>query len=238
LGNPPHTLYRQRNVGINVDIINVEALVDDPDYRANTPGVGPILEVTEEMVRYQNEKYDPENPIRQDGDYARSAGYDDILAYLSYGAHDDFYMVHWPRQIRDKMLVSDLNHSITSHAPIYPGDTLYLLADERIIVDITPPQGSPYRSIVIQSKGSIYNQNYEKVSAVVFRVTEGLRIYTDEYAEEIGGHTDPDDFFGWWVAPDWLPRPEHYYTDGDWDSARVYGKMNKSAVPSPYTGRM
>jgi hypothetical protein len=197
--------------------IDVEALVNDPDYRANTPGVGPVLDVTEEMVRYQNEKYDPENPIRHDSDYAQDAGYADILAFLSYGAHDDFYMVPWPRAIRDKMLVSDLNHSVTAYEPIHPGDTLYLVADERIIVDITPPQGSTYRSIVIQSKGSIYNQHYQKVSAVVFRVTEGLRIYTDTYAEEVGGHSDPDDFGAWWVAPDWLSRPEHYYTDADWD---------------------
>jgi hypothetical protein len=168
------------------------------------------------MVLYQNNKYDPENPIRHDSAYAQAAGYDDILAFLSFGANDDIAMIPLPRAMRDKMLVSDLNHSITNHVPIYPGDTLYQVNNERIILDITPPEGSTYRSIVIQSKGSVYNQRYEKVSDYVFRVTEGNRIYTEEYAAEIGGHSDPGNFGDWWLAPDWNERSTHYYTDSDW----------------------
>jgi hypothetical protein len=168
------------------------------------------------MVRYQNNKYDPENPIRFDSAYAQSVGYDDILAYLSFGANDDFAMVPLPRAMRDKMLVSDLNHSITNYAPIYPGDTLFQVNNERTILDITPNEGATYRSIVIQSKGSVYNQRYEKVSDYVFRVTEGNRIYSDEYIAAGGTRSDPNEFMDWWLAPNWLERPEHYYTKRDW----------------------
>jgi hypothetical protein len=88
--------------------------------------------------------------------------------------------------------------------------------NERIIVDITPPQGATYRSIVIQTKGSVYNQRYEKVSDYVFRVTEGNRIMTEEYADAVGGHTNTGEMPDWWLAPDWNARPSHYYTKEDW----------------------
>lgn len=80
------------------------------------------------------------------------------------------------------MLVSDLNHRIANYASIYPGDTLYQVNNEHLIRDITPPEGSAYRSIVIQTKGSVYNQRYEKVSDYVFRVTEANRIMTEAYS--------------------------------------------------------
>lgn len=54
-----------------------------------TPGVGPTISVTEAMVRYNNRKYDPENPVLNDAAYARKLGYQDILAYPTFGGHDD-----------------------------------------------------------------------------------------------------------------------------------------------------
>jgi hypothetical protein len=83
----------------------------------DTPGLGPVIHVTEAMVRYDNAKYDWENPLRSDAAYARAAGFQDILAYPTFGAHDDTFMVPWPVKARDTLLVSDLNHSVTSYRP-------------------------------------------------------------------------------------------------------------------------
>ena len=158
--------------------IDVKALISGKLLKG-TPGVGPSYVATEAMIGYNNRKYDPENPVLNDASYAKKLGYKDILAYPTFGGHDDTFMVPYPPEARDKLLVNGLNHSFTNYKPVYPGDTLYLIANARHVVDLTPPEGSIYRSIVIQSEGSIYNQKGEKVTDVIFRVTENLKIYKD-----------------------------------------------------------
>jgi hypothetical protein len=190
--------------------IDVQALVRGA-LPKDTPGLGPSYGVTEAMVRYNNHKYDPENPVLNDRECARKLGYKDILAMPCYGANDDIFMVPYPPEARDTLLVSQLNHSITSYRPVYPGDTLYLVEDSRHVVDYTPTEGSIYRTIVLRSSGSIYNQRGEKVNDVVFRVTESVKIYKDGKRPSRMGFKDM------WEAPDWMSRPEHYYTDEDWE---------------------
>jgi hypothetical protein len=72
--------------------IDVAALIDGrlPE---GTPGVGPVIEATPAMVAYQNNKYDPDNRLYSDADYARELGYANALAFPTYAAHDDTFMV-------------------------------------------------------------------------------------------------------------------------------------------------
>jgi hypothetical protein len=193
----------------------------------DTPGVGPVIHATEAMVRYNNAKYDPENPVLNVTEYAKKLGYQDILAYPTFAAHDDTFMAPYPPQARDRMLVSDLNHNITNYKPVYPGDTLYLVVNSRHFRDITPLEGSTYRSIAIQSEGSIYNQRGEKVSDVIFRVTEGERIYKEGKAKKNPTFADI------WEAPDWLQRPAHYYTDKDWEFIKDLWSKEKRQGATP-----
>ncbi len=181
----------------------------------DTPGLGPVVRATEEWVRYNNAKYDPENPLRNDKAYALEAGYDDILAFPCFAAHDDTFMVPYPPAARDTLLVSDLNHSVTSYLPIHPGDTLTMVANEREMIDLTPPEGSIYRTVAIETKGSVYNQRGELVNDVVFRVTESIKIYKDPSFAP----ANPS-FFDMWESPDWFSRPVHVYTDADWSAMR------------------
>lgn len=176
-----------------------------------TPGLGPVIRVTEDWVRWQNRRVDPENPLRHDKAAAQKAGFADILAFNTFGAHDDTFMVPYPPAVRDTLLVSDLNHSVTTLRPIHPGDTLYLVADERELIELTPAEGSVYRSVAINTKGSVYNQRAEKVNEVVFRVTESIKLYRDP----ADAPKNPG-FFDMWEAPDWLSRPARVYTDADW----------------------
>jgi hypothetical protein len=178
---------------------------------ADTPGFGTKLEVTEAMVRYNNSKYDPDNRVLNDADYARSLGYQDILAMPCYGAHDDTFMVPYPPEARDTLLVSQLNHSVTNYAPVYPGDTLYLISDRRWVIDRTPPAGSVYRNVTLVSGGSVYNQRGEKINDTTWRVTESLKTYKEGKRPERMGFPEM------WEAPDWMARPAHVYTDADWD---------------------
>ncbi len=175
------------------------------------PGVGPSLEVTEAMVRYNNAKYDPDNRLLNDREYAKSMGYADILAMPCYGTHDDTYNRPYPPESRDTLLVSQLSHHVVNLRPVHPGDKLYMVTERRRMADRTPAEGSIYRHMSLEATGSVYNQRGEKVNDVVFRVSESIRIFKDGKRPEKMG------FAELWDAPDWMERPAHYYTDADWD---------------------
>lgn len=203
--------------------VSIQALINGtlpPD----TPGIGPTIPVTEAMVRYNNKKYGPENPLLHDAAYARNVGYRDILAYPTFHANDDNYMIRIPSEARDILLVNGLNEHVTDYKPVYPGDILYVVIDARHITDLTPAVGSIYRSVAIRSEASIYNQKGEKVSNVIFQVTENLKTYDEGKKPET---------FNSWEAPDWLRRPAHYYTDDDWEFIKDLWSREKrqGAVP-------
>jgi hypothetical protein len=190
--------------------IDLQALVNGT-LPQDTPGLGPSYVASEAMVRYNNEKYDPKNSVLNDAEYAKKLGYKDIIAMPCFGANDDIFMVPYPPDARDTLLVSQLNHSITSYVPVYPGDTLYLVSNSRHVTDYTPTEGSIYRSVVLRSTGSVYNQRGEKVNDVIWRVTEGLKTFKEGKKPAKMGFRDM------WEAPDWMSRPAHYYTDEDWE---------------------
>ncbi len=166
--------------------------------------------ITEEILRYNNKKYDPDNPIYNDEAYARSLGYDSIPGLALLAAHDDSFMAPFPRDARDYMLVSGLHHEVKCYNPIYAGDTMYLIVDERHIIDRTPLEGSEFRSFAIETSGSIYNQKGQLINKVTFRAMENLKALTDPETMK-----DPEEMD--WIGPDWASREEHYYSDADWE---------------------
>lgn len=195
---------------------------------AATPGVLATVQASEDWVRYNNRKYDPENPLRHDAAYARQAGFADILAFPGLAAHDDGFMLPYPPAARDTLLVSDLNHAIVSHRPIHPGDRLTPVVDAREMVDLTPTEGSTYRTVAIETRGSVWNQRGAKVNDVVFRVTESIRIYRDP-----ADRPERPGFFDMWESPDWFSRAPHVYTDADWQRLRAIwaAETRRGATP-------
>ena len=210
--------------------IDVQALVSDT-LPEGTPGIGPVIEATPEMVAYQNGKYDPENKLYSDADYARKLGYENFLVFPTYGAHDDSFMAPYPGQARDKLLVSQLNHNITFLKPIYPGDKLYLVTNQRTVTDLTPVEGDTYRRVAISTKGSVYNQRGEKVNDVVFQVLESVRQYREGAVPDV----DPSvpAFMAFWIGPDWKSRPQHLYTDKDWEYIKEIWRNEKRQGNDP-----
>ena len=209
--------------------IDVQALIKGT-LPKDTPGVvSQTLTVTKEMMLYNANKYDPENPVFNDAEFAKKLGYKDIIAFPTFAANDDAVMKAWPGEARDKLLVADLNHNITCYKPIYAGDTLYTVINKRIFKDITPKEGSTYRSIVIQSEASIYNQRGEKVNDVIFRVTENVRILKEgKTVINDGGGAGP-----FWESPDWKSRPAYKYTDADWDKIKKLWSEEKRRGETP-----
>lgn len=173
------------------------------------PGVYTQL-MTEEIIRYNNAKYDPDNPIYNDEEYAKKQGYAGLPALQMIAGHDDTFMAPFPRHARDYMLVSGLNHEVQCYAPVYAGDTMYFIVDARHILDLTPLEGSEFRSFAIETSGCVYNQRGELVNTVAFRCVENLKALTDPE-----NMMEPDERD--WIGPDWASREEHFYTDEDWD---------------------
>lgn len=173
------------------------------------PGVYTQL-ITEEILRYNNAKYAPENPLYQDEAYAKALGFAGVPAIPTIAAHDDSYMAPFPRHGRDYMLVSGLNHEIHFYNPVYAGDTMYLVVDERHLIDLTPAEGSEFRSVALETAGSIWNQKGELINRVHFRVVENLKALTDP-----ANMMEPEERD--WIGPDWGSRAEHFYTDEDWE---------------------
>lgn len=204
-------------------MIDIQALISGK-LPKETPGVSTVISATEEMVRYENQKYDPENPLLNDAEYAKKSGYENIFALPPFAAHDDSYMVPYPRAARDTFLVEDLNHSVTYYKPIYPGDTLYLIVDSRHFLDITRAEGAMCRSVALEFKGSIYNQKGEKVNNVIYRVVENLFNFKDS--------SNPGNYPAR-IVPEWLSRPAHYYTDEDWEMIKSIWAKEKRQGATP-----
>ena len=125
--------------------VNVQA-IREGTLPADTPGVYTQV-ISEEIIRYNAKKYDPMNPVYNDESYAISLGYKSLPALPTIAAHDDTYIKAYPAQARDYLLVSGLNHEISFYAPVYAGDTMYLVVDERHLIDCTPKEGSVFRSM-------------------------------------------------------------------------------------------
>jgi hypothetical protein len=192
--------------------IDVDALVHGT-LPEGTPGVGPVIRVTEAMVKYNHSKYEQENPLFHDSEYAKKAGYEGIPAYFVFGAHDDSYTSPFPEESRDTVLVSQASHHVERFADIYPGDVLYLVFDERTMLDLTPPEGSVYRHVSLYNAGTIYNQKGELVNKVSFHYMESLKTYKPECRPENFGSNGFADI---WEDPDWQSKEDHFYTEEDY----------------------
>jgi hypothetical protein len=110
----------------------------------------------------------------------------------------------------DYMVISDLNVSCTYYKPVYENDSTYSIIDRQDCVDITPTQGSYYRTFAISGTGRLFNQKGELVAEGSHIVKESFRRHKDPSKRNPNsGHA--------WESPDWWSRPPHMYTDEDWE---------------------
>lgn len=165
------------------------------------------LTATPELLDYYAGKYDPENPLYTDDAYARSMGYRGRIAYPTFGACDDCFGRMAPPTCRDALLVCGVNTSMRFYSPIYPGDTVYPVTVSEYVTDVTPEEGSTFRTLATTINGAVYNQDGVKVLDVQYRCRESNQCYAGEKPEQPG-----------WLGPKWTDRPFHKYTDADWQT--------------------
>lgn len=179
-------------------------------YPEGTVGIPESYYVSEAIVRYFNEKYLPDFPLYTDDAFAKAAGYQACVAIPTLAAHEHLIQIAVPPEARDEFVASNLWRKVTNVAPIYAGDTLWFAIDYLSFKDLTPAEGSIYRTISIYCGCSTYNQNAELVSRMDMKWYENLRTYEGE---------TPDIQIPF-VKVNWQTRPDHYYTDDDWTAIR------------------
>ena len=196
---------------------------------ADTPGIWMCCEATEEMIRYNHAKYEQENPLFNDKEYAQAAGFKDIPAYFTYAASDDSATKAFPPEARDTILVSQLSHGVKHINDIYPGDTLYTVIDHRDITDITPPEGSIYRTVSLYCELSVFNQRKELVNTAYFSFTESVKTYKPGRKPAPSANPFKDQ----WEDPEWTKKPDHYYTDEDYEYIKSVWRAEKIRGSEP-----
>ena len=192
------------------------------------PGVEQqVVTITAERAKYYAKLYDPDNPLYNDSEYAKAAGYQDIQAMPGFGYNDHRFMFKIPPAMRDVMVVSGLYHEVTFHQPQYPGDSIYCVRDRQEFSDISPKDGAHFRTFYLQDWGRAFNQKGELVLEVYDRVRESCANYANHEAVPDG----PD-----MVQVSWKDtRPRHYYTDADWDMIRdIWSKETRRGAEPLY----
>lgn len=183
------------------------SLIKNDSIPEGYPGYVGKLTLKEDFCDYQIGKYDPDNRVYTDKEYAISLGYEGRPVYFTVGM---FYAIKpFPIPSRDLFTPCNISHKNTLIKPFYEGDTVYCFVDENSFVDITPEEGAEIRSVQLTCRGSAYNQKGEKCMTFVYNLVEHLKIVEDR--EEAAKIEKP------WDAPDWWRHEDHYYTDEDWE---------------------
>lgn len=168
--------------------------------------------ISEYEILNFNGIWDPYNPLFNDPDYAKSAGWKDVFARpcikLPMGA---ISMVGEMMGTGDLFYYSNSPTYAEFGAPIYPGDTFTVENEKLIFEDITIP-GADYRWFKFSAITNMYNQRDE----LVVRHTLWRR---EAYRKIIDGSPKPSftENQSEWVKD--FP-PAHYTTDEEWEYVR------------------
>ena len=190
-----------------------------------TPGVGRVDTIDEKKLKSNYLMPDPTNPLYFDKQYGKNSPYGDNIAFPLMVAHDGAFFDAMPHELRDTLTISGLTHDFDLLKPIYEGDRLYYVTDEQTYTDITPKEGSEFRTFDITGKGRVYNQKGELVCRGRSRVKESLRVLAEgSTTPKMVGQDCPD----WWSM-----APVEYTTDEQWEVIRDYWAKEKRRGAEP-----
>ena len=203
--------------------INVDDLIAGK--LKGVPGIGRVDKVSETKLKGNYLQSDPTNPLYFDREYAKNSPYGDVIAFPVMVAHDGAFFDAMPYRLRDTLTISGLTHDFDVLLPVYEGDSLYYVTDEQTFTDITPAEGSEFRTFDITGRGRVFNQKGELVCVGRSRVKESLRILSEgSTTPRMVGQDCPD----WWSM-----NPITYMTDADWDVVKTYWANEKHRGAEP-----
>jgi len=180
-------------------------------------------EVTNELRMAQVNNFGGRNPLFLDEEYAKKTQYGKPIAPPLIIV--DEYMPAMPAGVGDYMVVSRWNGTTSFYKPVFEGDNLYSVVDQRHFRDITPAEGCKYRTFILSGTGRVFNQKGELVG-------EGANVLTESFRR----NTDKSKRFKTraWESPDWWhQRPKYQYTDADWEKITGMWKKEKRRGSTP-----
>ncbi|MBN1627853.1 MAG: MaoC family dehydratase N-terminal domain-containing protein [Deltaproteobacteria bacterium] len=184
------------------------------------PG-GRGTKITWENILKNANTYLPSNPLFTDKEYAKKSRFGNPIAWPLISSLEVMPAMPKTKGIGDYMVVSAHNDTNSYFKPFYEGDTLYSITVEQHCTDITPSEGSYYRTFCMSGKAKVYNQKGELVGEAANVLKESFRRYKDKSKRnKSGAHA--------WESPDWWTRPAYQYTDKDWDN--IIGMWKKENV--------
>jgi acyl dehydratase len=162
-----------------------------------------------------------DNPLFMDRNYAKKTKYGDLFAFPMLSSLEVMPAMVKDKGFADHIVVSS-HHDVNSYyKPFYEGDTLYQVVDYQRCWDITPIEGSYYRTFVMCGRARVFNQKGELVADGANILKESFRRHKDK------SKRNPDGVMSW-ESPDWWTRPKTYYTDADWE--KIIGMWKNEKV--------
>lgn len=176
------------------------------------PGIGRVQKIEAAGMDTNAGNWGAFNPIWSDPEYVKKTKWGRRFA-IPYTVAGQMGVPAMPKNkgIGDYMMVSNYNVSGKFLKPVYEGDTLYSVTDKSEAIDITPSQGSHYRTWAVIGWGRTFNQRGELVGEGAGIRTESFRRHIDKSKRNASGEHI-------WESPDWFSkRPIRRYTDDDYD---------------------
>jgi acyl dehydratase len=174
------------------------------------PGIGEPKKITAEDMKMIADRYVGNNSLFTDRNYARKTKYGDLIAFPMIKTSGAMPAMPKSDGFGDYMVITSHNDTTSYYKPFYEGDTLYTVIDDQHCIDITPEEGSYYRTFNMSGRCRIYNQKGELVAEGANILKESFRRHKDL------AKRNPDGAHAW-ESPDWWLHPVHIYTDEDWE---------------------
>jgi acyl dehydratase len=193
---------------------------------AGTPGVDRTTKISPDSMMTIAKANVGTNPLFMDRDYARKTTYSDRIAFPLIISLEVMPAMPKTKGIGDYMVVSSHNDTNSYYKPVYEGDTLYTLIDEQRCIDITPAEGSFYRTFSMRGSARVFNQKGELVAEGANVLRESFRRHKDK------AKRNPDGAHAW-ESPDWWSRMPYVYTDKDWETIIGIWKNEKVRGAEP-----
>ena len=189
--------------------INIKDLVSGK--LEGKPWVGRVTEVTRDNMTTIANTYAGNNPLFTNRQYAKKTKYGE-MAFPMVVTPSFFPSIHAAGSggLGDYMVGDPHNNVIKFCKPVYEGDKLFTVYDEKHCIDITPGTGSQYRTFALTGSGRIFNQKGELVAEGANTMKEAFRRHKDPAKRNKDGKPQLEDH-GWWE------RKAHIYTDEDWE---------------------
>lgn len=199
--------------------INIDDLISGK--LAGQVGIGRTSEVTADDIEEIAKANVGGNPLFIDKTYVEKTKYGKRFAFPMLSSLEVMPAMVKDKGIADHIVVSSHNDVNTYYKPFYEGDTLYQVVDYQKCWDITPAEGSYYRTFVLCGRARVFNQKGELVADAANILKESFRRHKDKSKRNSDGVMS-------WESPNWWSRPKHYYTDADWE--KIIGMWKSETV--------